>query len=114
MGIRTCAQVVHRENPLLKDPTNVDNVQLGKVPYDILTCLGEGKRAPSLIEGNIYLYLFVDSYSRKRFQCYSKNKDEKDTLRIMTQHFKENAIGVLNEDVGNEVLLNQVTSIQRG
>ena len=66
----------------------------------------------SLIEGNIYLYLFVDSYSRKCFPYYSKNKDEKDTLRIMKQHFKENVIGVLNEDVGNEALLNQVTSIQ--
>ena len=53
----------------------------------------------SLIEGNIYLYLFVDSYSRKCFPYYSKNKDEKDTLRIMKQHFKENVIGVLNEDV---------------
>ena len=73
---------------------------------------GGGKRVPSLIEGNIYLYLFVDSYSRKYFPYYSKNKDEKDTLRIMKQHFKENVIGVLNEDVGNEALLNQVTSIQ--
>ena len=54
----------------------------------------------------------MDSYSRKYFPYYSKNKDEKDTLRIMKQHFKENVIGVLNEDVGNEALLNQVTSIQ--
>ena len=73
---------------------------------------GGGKRAPSLIEGNIYLYLFVDSCSRKYFPYYSKKKDEKDTLRIMKQRFKENVIGVLNEDVGNEVLLSQVTSIQ--
>ena len=39
---------------------------------------------------------------------------KKDAIRIMKQHFKENVIGVLNEDVGNEVLLSQVTSIQRG
>ena len=114
MGILTCVQVVHRENPLLKDPANVDDAQLGKAPYDILTCLGEGKRAPSLIEGSIYLYLFVDSYSRRCSPYYSKNKDEKDALRIMKQHFKENVIGVLNEDVGDEVLLSQATSIQRG
>ena len=42
-GIPTCAQVVHRENPLLKDPTNAANVQPGKAPYGFLTCLGEGK-----------------------------------------------------------------------
>ena len=112
MGIPTCAQVVHRENPLLKDPTNADNVQPGKVPYGFFDVSGGGKRVPSLIEGNIYLYLFVDSYSRKYFPYYSKKKDEKDTLRIMKQRFKENVIGVINEDVGNEVLMNQVISIQ--
>ena len=31
---------------------------------------------------------------------------KKDALRIMKQHFKENVIGVINEDVGNEVLMN--------
>ena len=62
-----------------------------------------GKRVPSLIEGNIYPYLFVDSYFRNPY--YSKNKDEKDTLRIMKQHFKENVIGVLNEDVGTLLIL---------
>ena len=75
---------------------------------------GGGKRVLSIIEGNIYLYLFVDSYSRKYFPYYLKKKDENDTLRKMKQHFKENVIGVLNEDVGNEVLLSQVTSIQGG
>ena len=58
MGIPTCVQVVHRENPLLKDPTNVDNVQLGKVPYDILTCLGEGKERRLLLKG-IYTYIYL-------------------------------------------------------
>ena len=47
---------------------------------------GGGKRVPSLIDGNIYLHLFVDSYSRKYFPYYSKSKDEKDTIR-MKQHF---------------------------
>ena len=58
MGIPTCAQVVHRENPLLKDPTNVDNVQPGKAPYGILTCLGEGKERRLLLKG-IYTYIYL-------------------------------------------------------
>ena len=77
---------MHRGNPLLKDPTNADNVQPGKVPYGFFDVSGGGKRVPSLIDGNIYLHLFVDSYSRKYFPYYSKSKDEKDTIR-MKQHF---------------------------
>ena len=71
---------------------------------------GGGKRVPSLIEGNIYLYLFVDSYSRKYFPYYSKKRDEKETLRIMKLHFETSIVGFVQHD--DEVVYHQVTSIQ--
>ena len=71
---------------------------------------GGGKRVPSLIEGNIYLYLFVDSYSRKYFPYYSKKRDEKETLRIMKLHFETSIAGFVQHD--DEVVYHQVTSIQ--
>jgi hypothetical protein len=67
---------------------------------------GGGNLTPSLIEGNIYVYCFADSYSRKYFEYFTKNKDYSTTLRILDQFHKEVLLRV-KLDIGNEMIFIQ-------
>ena len=54
---------------------------------------GGGNRVPSLIDKNVYMYLFVDSFSRKYFPYYTKKKDDQTAMAVMRKHFEEATIG---------------------
>ena len=44
---------------------------------------GGGDLTPSLVDKDKYVYLFIDSCTRKYFPYFTKNKDEKTTMRIL-------------------------------
>jgi hypothetical protein len=65
---------------------------------------GGGNLIPSLIDGNIYVYCFADSFSRKYFEYFAKNKDNKTTLRILNQ-FNSEILSRVRLDIGNDDII---------
>ena len=50
---------------------------------------GGGDLTPSLVHGNIYVYMFVDSHTRMYFKYFTKNCDGKTTLDILQRFNKD-------------------------
>ena len=65
---------------------------------------GGGDVQPSLVYGNRYLYLFVDSCTRKYFCYFTKTKCDVTTQRVLNQHYEEVIIFVRGENDSTSII----------
>ena len=65
---------------------------------------GGGNLTPSLVNGNIYVYCFADSYSRKYFEYYTKKTDDKTTFKVL-QKFDNDVLKFIRSEITDDEIL---------